>query len=210
MHVDGIILAAGLSKRFGRPKQLANWRGTPLVLHIAETALASQLRSVVVVIGHAAAEVRQTLEPVADNAKVKIVLNPDYHEGQASSIRRGLSALPTDAQAAMFFTCDQPLLTPLLIDALLESFAAHRPLVCYPVHELMRGSPTIFAAELFPELMRLTGDVGGRVLIEKYRARVHEHPLASAKPLADIDTEEDLTDLAAQEGEPDNNDNNGE
>jgi len=196
MPIDAIILAAGLSKRFGQPKQLINWRGKPLILHVAETALASRLRNVIVVLGHAAAHVRQALKPVAETPRLKIVLNPEYEEGQASSIRRGLRALDKGAEAAMFLTCDQPLLTPLLIDALIESFAKHRPLICYPAHSLMRGSPTIFAAELFPELMKLTGDVGGRVLIEKYRARVHEHKIASAMPLADIDTEEDLERLS--------------
>lgn len=199
MAIDGIILAAGLSKRFGQPKQLITWRGQPLILHVVEAALASQLRHVVVVIGHAAAEVRHALGPVAANPKLRVVFNPDYEEGQASSIRRGLGALSRDTQAVMFFVCDQPLLTTPLIDALIESFAAHGPLICYPVHELMRGSPTIFAAELFPELMRLTGDVGGRVLIEKYRARVHEHKIASARPLADVDTVEDFASLEAQD-----------
>jgi molybdenum cofactor cytidylyltransferase len=199
MPIDGIILAAGLSKRFGRPKQLITWRGQPLILQVVETVLASQLRSVIVVIGHAAAEVRHALGPVAGNPKLHVVLNPDYEEGQASSIRRGLGALREDAQAAMFFVCDQPLLTPSFVDDLIDSFARQRALICYPVHDLMRGSPTIFAAELFPELMKLTGDVGGRVLIEKYRARVHEHKIASAKPLADIDTEADFADLQAGE-----------
>jgi len=193
--VDGIILAAGESKRLGQPKQLISWRGQPLIRHIVEVALASQMRTVVVVVGHAARQVREALHPLDDHPRLKIVFNPEYEEGQASSIRWGLRAVAPGAEAVMFLTCDQPLLTPALLDALVMSFARHRPLICYPVHERQRGSPTIFSAELFSELLQLTGDVGGRVLIEKYRARVHEHRLESVHPLRDIDTPDDLAAL---------------
>lgn len=195
MVIDGIILAAGESKRFGQPKQLISWRGKPLIRHIVEVALGSQLRTIVVVIGPAAHDVRQALHPLDEQPRLRFVFNPEYEEGQASSIRRGLRALDSDAEAAMFLTCDQPLLTSSLLDALVESFARHRPLICYPIHREQRGSPTIFSAVLFPELLRLTGDVGGRVLIEKYRARAYEHRLDSPRPLRDIDTPEDLAAL---------------
>ncbi len=202
MVIDGILLAAGLSRRFGRPKQLVEWRGKPLIVHMAEMALASRLRHVIVVLGSAASEVRRALAPLLHDPRLRIVFNAEYEEGQASSIRRGLRALEPGAEAAMFLTCDQPLLTASLLDALIDAFVAHRPLICYPVHEGMRGSPVIFAAELFPELMALSGDVGGRVLIEKYRARVHEQKIPSAKPLADVDTPADLLALDREDDPP--------
>ncbi|MCS7157818.1 MAG: NTP transferase domain-containing protein [Blastocatellia bacterium] len=198
MVIDGILLAAGLSRRFGRPKQLAEWRGKPLVAHVAETALASRLRHVIVVLGYAAHDVRRALASLLRDPRLRIVFNAEYEEGQASSIRRGLRALEPGAEAAMFLTCDQPLLTPSMLNALIDAFAAHRPLICYPVHEGVRGSPVIFSAELFPELMALSGDVGGRVLIEKYRARVHEQKIPSARPLADVDTPADLLALDSE------------
>jgi molybdenum cofactor cytidylyltransferase len=195
MTIDGIILAAGLSKRFGRPKQLIEWRGRPLILHATETALGSRLRNVIVVLGHVADQARAALQPVAENPRLKIVFNPEYEEGRASSIRRGLNALPKDAPAAMFLACDQPLITAELINAFIDTFTQHRPLICYPVSGLTRSNPTIFAAELFPELMKLIGDVGGSVLIEKYKARVREHRIASSRTVTDVDQEEDLDSL---------------
>ena len=196
MNIDGIILAAGLSKRFGRPKQLVEWRGRPLILHIAETAVASRLRNVVIVTGHAANGVRAALELLAEHPKLTVVYNPEYEEGQASSIRRGLKALPGDADAAMFLACDQPLVGVELINALIHTFEQHRPLICYPVFGVNRSNPSIFAAKLFPELQKLTGDVGGRVLIEKYKSQVREHKISSWRALADIDTEHDLESLS--------------
>ncbi|MBI3950813.1 MAG: nucleotidyltransferase family protein [Acidobacteria bacterium] len=195
MRIDGIILAAGLSTRFGRPKQLAEWRGQPLILHAAETALGSRLRNVIVVIGHVADQVRAALNPVAERPNLKVVYNPEYEEGRASSIRYGLKALPKDAPAAMFLAGDQPLIGPELINALIDTFIQRRPLICYPVSGLTRSNPTIFAAALFPELMRLTGDVGGSALIEKYKSRVCEHPIPSLGTTADVDQEDDFQSL---------------
>lgn len=195
MNIDGIILAAGLSKRFGRPKQLVQWRGRPLILHVADTALASRLRNVIVVIGHVADQARAALSPLAEPPNLKVVYNPEYEEGRASSIRRGLRALPQDSQAAMFLACDQPLITAELINALMDTFVQHRSLICYPVSGQIRSNPTIFAAELFPELMKLTGDVGGNALIEKYKSRVREHHVSSPRLVADVDQPEDLDSL---------------
>jgi molybdenum cofactor cytidylyltransferase len=95
----------------------------------------------------------------------------------------------------MFLACDQPLVSAGLIDALIHTFERHRPLICYPVVGDVRRNPSIFAAKLFPELRALTGDVGGRVLIEKYKSQVREHTLVSWRSLTDIDTEEDLESL---------------
>jgi molybdenum cofactor cytidylyltransferase len=150
---------------------------------------------VVIVIGHAANDVRAALEPLVEHPQLSVVYNPEYEEGQASSIRRGLKALPGDADAAMFLTCDQPLVSVDLINALIQTFEQHRPLICYPVFGTNRSTPSIFAAKLFPELQKLTGDVGGRVLIEKYKSQVREHKIASWRALADVDTENDFESL---------------
>lgn len=195
MRIDGIILAAGLSKRFGRPKQLAEWRGRPLILQAAETALASRLRRVIVVTGHVANQVRAALRPLAQYPNLHLVYTPEYEEGRASSIRCGVKALPEDSPAAMFLACDQPLITAELINALIDAFIQHRPLICHPVFGSIPSNPSIFAAELFPELMELSGDVGGRALIEKYRSRVHEHNISSPRVVTDVDREEDLESL---------------
>lgn len=176
-NVDGIVLVMTESRRSGQPKCLAEWRGRPLIAHVVETAVASRLRRVIVVLGPQADRVRAALQPIRAHSKVKLVYNPEYDEGRASFIRRGVNALPEDAGAAVFLSGDQPLVNAHLIDALIEAFERHRALICYPVFGVIRGNPSIFAASLFPELRKLSGDAGSATLIEKYKSRVHEHRL---------------------------------
>jgi molybdenum cofactor cytidylyltransferase len=83
--IDGIILAAGLSKRFGTPKQLISWKGRPLVGHVADVALSAKLRQVVAVTGHVAGQVRAALASVSKSERLRIVFNPEYRDGQPSN-----------------------------------------------------------------------------------------------------------------------------
>ncbi|MBI4468495.1 MAG: nucleotidyltransferase family protein [Acidobacteria bacterium] len=199
-RIDGVILAGGLSKRFGRPKQLASFRGKPLVRHVAEAALGSKLRGIVLVTGHESESVKQSLAGVAAGARLRFVYNPEYQEGQAASIRHGIRALPEDCDAGMFLSCDQPLISSEYLNLLIAAFLERRPLICYPVFEGRRSNPTIFAASLFRELERLTGDVGGRVLIERYRSRAFEMTVSDPRRLADVDDEDDLRTLEGEAG----------
>lgn len=110
MGIYGVLLAAGTSSRMGRPKQLLEWGGRPLVRHVVQTALASRLDGLIVVIGAAAAEVRQALDGLT--GQVQLVECADYAEGQAASLRAGLAALPAGAEAAVVLLVDMPLVGP--------------------------------------------------------------------------------------------------
>ncbi len=200
MNIDGIILAAGLSKRFGRPKQLLSWQGQPLIGYVAGVALSSILKRIVVVTGHVADQVREALLPYSGSRRLKIVLNAEFEEGQSTSIRRGIAALDPDADAAMFISCDQPLITPDYLNGLIKAFVEKRPLICYPVYKSERSNPCIFSSQLFTELKQLSGDIGGRVLIERYRSRVLEHAVPTARAVADIDRQQDVERIRQEEG----------
>lgn len=191
MNLDGIILAGGLSRRLGRPKQLVKFRGVPLVRHVTDAALGSRLREVILVTGHDSERVREAVA-ACSSPRLRIIVNTEYAEGQAASIRYGVRAVSEHSEGAMFLSCDQPLINAAYLNALIEAFERRRPLVCYPVFEGRRSNPTIFASSLFPDLLTLSGDVGGRVLIERYRHRALEHPVSDARRFTDVDDEEDL------------------
>src|SRR5689334_975241 len=94
-RVAGLILAAGAATRMGRPKQLLDWDGRPLVRRAAETALAARLDPVLAVVGSARAEVATALAGLP----LRIVFNPHHAAGQSTSLRAGIAALPADVEA---------------------------------------------------------------------------------------------------------------
>jgi molybdenum cofactor cytidylyltransferase len=95
--IAGVVLAAGLSSRLGAPKQLLAYRGRPLLAHVVENLLASQVDEVIVVLGSRAEEVMAVLA----GYPVKAVINREYNAGQSTSLKAGLAALSGAVKAAL-------------------------------------------------------------------------------------------------------------
>lgn len=195
--VSAVLLAAGSSERFegDLPKQLATFRDEPLVHRAARTALAADLAEVLVVTGYRAEEVEAAL----DDLDVTLVRNPDWQEGQSTSVRAGLDRVARSSRAALFLPCDQPLLTSRVLDQILTAYRATCGPVVLPVHGRRRGAPVLFDRALFGELSRITGDSGGRQVLQRHPNDVVEMPLESEAPLVDVDTVEELDRLEADE-----------
>jgi molybdenum cofactor cytidylyltransferase len=199
--IAGIILAAGGSLRFGQPKQLLDWRGEPFVRAVAKTALEAGLSPVVVVTGANAEKIGAAVQGLP----VQIVHNQEWHSGQASSIRAGVSPLPFpppnpedlgegDPQgrvgtgAAIFLLADQPQVTPTILHALVEEHAATLAPIVAPMVLDRRANPVLFDRVTFPDLMELKGDVGGRGIFSKHK--VGYLPWHDDALLLDVDTPE--------------------
>ncbi|MFH1186138.1 MAG: selenium cofactor biosynthesis protein YqeC [Chloroflexota bacterium] len=182
----GIVLAAGGATRFGKPKQLLAWRGEPLVRVAAHAAIKSGLSPVIVVTGASAEQVESA---VADLPAL-MARNEQWQDGQASSIRVGLDACPPSTGSAVFLLADQPLITPEVIQALVEAHASEPVVIVVPlVHGDRRGNPVLFDRETFADLRALRGDVGGRAIFPNHR--VHYVPWHDDSIDRDIDTQED-------------------
>lgn len=162
----GIILAAGSSSRYGQPKQLLEWNGKSFIRHVTETALRSALEPVVVVTGFRHAEIEAQIQDLP----VSIVYNADYEQGQSTSIKAGISALPANVGAAVFLLADQPQIPVEVIRALVESHASDMQAILAPlVLEEKRANPVLFDRVTFPSLLGLQGDVGGRGIFDKHK-----------------------------------------
>lgn len=186
--VSGVILAAGTGSRLGRTKPLLDVDGQPLVRRIAVEALASQLTEVVVVVGHDAEAVTRAL----DGLPVRVVGNPEFQGGQATSVRAGVAAVTPATAGAMFLVCDQPDLRREHIDHLLDAFMARGGGIVVPSAGGRRGSPVTFSRSYFAELSRLTGDTGGRQVVAAHPDDTVVIDLESEAPLADLDTPADV------------------
>lgn len=173
-----VVLAAGESARMGQPKQLLVYNGKTLLRHAVETALTfqssqssqptqiAQALPVVVVLGAHS----KLIGPELEGLPVCIVENLDWRGGMGYSLRAGLRALlaaEPQVAAALFLLCDQPHITPPLLQ-LLEYTWRQGAVGAASQYETRRGVPAIFDAQLFPELLALQGAEGARQLLAKY------------------------------------------
>lgn len=195
--VMAIILAAGAATRYGKPKQLLDYHGEPFVRRIAKTALAAGLSPVVVVSGANA----EAVEAAVADLDVVIIRNADWEEGQASSIRAGLDSGPRPKSslaregAAIFLLADQPQVTAHVLAALKARHAEELFPIVAPLIADRRGNPVLFDRVTFPDLLKLTGDVGGRALFREYS--VEYVPWHDESLLFDVDDENDYRKLLA-------------
>ncbi|MCC4246721.1 NTP transferase domain-containing protein [Stappia indica] len=197
-RIDGVLLAAGQSRRAGGVnKLLARIDGEPLVRIAAKAALASGLSGLTVVTGHMAEEVAAALSGL----DVALVQNPDYADGMAGSIRTGVKALGPDADAAMILLADMPGITAAVLDRLIEAYRPHEgvTLVLATTHG-KRGNPVLWDRSHFDALARLEGDTGARHLIGQNASAMREVEIGEAARL-DLDTREALSAAGAEFGE---------
>ncbi len=183
-----IILAAGGSSRFGSPKQLARMEDQTFIERVIDVALTSQARPVIAVLG---AEVEQSRAILSDRP-VEIIINRDWARGQSTSMKAGLSALPPTVSSAVFLLVDQPGLLPETVDALIQGHRQSLAPIVWPEFEGRRGNPVLFDRSLFPELMAISGDTGGRPLLHAYGEQAERVRVTDQAILIDIDRSEEL------------------
>ena len=191
MFISALLLAAGESKRMGRPKLLLPLGGSTIIEQAVDNLLGSRVDEVVVVVGYRA----QELERKIARKPVKIVRNRRYRQGMSTSLIAGLSAIDRRAQAIMVALADQPFVESPLIDELLEEFKKHDRGILVPVCQGRRGHPVVLSLKYRERLLALRGDVGARQLIEENPDDVLEVPVESESVNVDLNTPEDYTRL---------------
>jgi len=173
-------------------KLVADLNGKPLVRHVADAALASRARPVILVTGHA----RDLVEEALAGVPLTFVHNKDYASGLATSLRVGIAAVPPNAPGAIVLLGDMPLVTADLIDQLVMRFGENADAdAIVPVTKGRRGNPVLLARSLFPTLARLTGDDGARRVLQEPGIHAVEVPVEGESAAADIDTPDALETL---------------
>lgn len=191
-RVAGLVLAAGASRRLGRPKQLLAYRGGALLDAALGTARSSGFDQVILALGGAADEVRE----VVDTSGFDLVDNRQFNEGCSSSIAASLSALHPDIDVLVLLLGDQPGVTSETVRLLVEGRSDHDIAVCR--YDDGIGHPFAFTRMMFPQLAALHGDKGVWRLIEQRAADVTEVVVPGRIPL-DVDTEADYERVLAEQ-----------
>ena len=195
-----VILAAGSSSRMGggRHKLMLSLDGRPVLARVMDASLSSRARPIVVVLGHQSAQVRSQIEQYTTYNDVALIENAQYQQGMSSSLRKGIQTLLSNdyknkqisyqVDSALILLGDQPLITPRIIDTLITLYRTTGKPIVAPLYKGKRGSPVLFDESLFPELIEVTGDEGGRTVLERHRDEVELIEIGNALANFDVDT----------------------
>jgi molybdenum cofactor cytidylyltransferase len=199
MSVAAVVLAAGGSIRFGKPKQLAIFQGEPLVRRIVTAAKDAGCAQVVVVVGASAAQITAVLAGLS----VSIIEHPNWSNGLGSSIAIGVkhaASIIPDLDAAILLACDQPFVNAVMLRQLIQMHLENKKPIVASAYAETLGVPALFDRSCFGDLLQLAGDSGAKGIILARRNDVA--PFDFPAGTVDIDTAADYEKLNQIPGTP--------
>ena len=193
-RIAGLVLAAGASRRLGRPKQLLPYGGGVLLDVVLTNARASGFDQIVLALGGAEEAVRRSV----NTRGCDVVGTPAYGAGCSSSIAAAIPALHPETDVLVLLLGDQPGVTPETVRGLLDGRGAAHLAVCR--YDDGVGHPFAFDRSVLPDLAALHGDKAVWKLLEQRAAEVTQVVMAGPVP-PDIDTEADYERALAEWGQ---------
>ncbi len=184
-----IVLAAGLSSRFGSNKLVEKLSGVPIIRRVVTSALNSEVDEVIVVLGHQSETVRQALEGLP----CKFVLNQRYLEGQSSSVKAGLLAVKDRADAVLVLPGDLAHMTSEPINQVVREYMKDGDRIVVPSYRGRIGHPILVNRGLFNEMLEIKEDGSGlKGLLDRHPRDIIRVQVTLPEVLIDIDKPEDL------------------
>lgn len=186
--ICGIILAAGEGKRMGKVKLTLPLGDKQLIEWVLQAVKLAPLDKYFLVVRP---EDKEMIK-IGESWGAEIVLNPEYRSGMSSSIRKALDQISSEVVEGIFILLgDQPLINPSIIYKMLKAFTPGKREIVVPFYKDKQGNPVLFDNYWKEELMKLSGDVGGRVLIKAHPERIKRVKIPDESIFLDIDREED-------------------
>ena len=170
-------------------KQLLEWRGEYLINHVVKEILESQIDELFVILGNRYDEISKVIDP-----RPKIVNNTGWIIGKSSSIKMGVISAEKTSDGVIFFLVDQPFINKAIINTLISKFQNSKDNIIVPRVGGCLCNPVLFGKKYFEKLMRLSGEQGGKEIINKAND-VRWVDWEDKKLLLDIDTEENYINL---------------
>ncbi len=183
--ISAILLAAGESKRMGRPKLLLKWGQWTIIEKSVDTLLSSKIDELIVVLGYKARAILRRLGA----RRLKAVINHHYRMGMSTSIRRGLGSVNSKSEAILIALADQPLIETDVINHLIDVYSQNPHGIVLPSYEGKRGHPVIVNRLRYQgEMGELMGDVGCRPILNRHPEDILEVEVDSKGVIIDIDS----------------------
>lgn len=183
--ITGIILASGFSRRMKRDKLLMEIDGDILIERVIKACIGSKLDDIIIVYRN------EEVKKIGEKYNIKTIYNAQANLGQSEGLKLGVRKA-IDAKSYMFLVGDQPFLTSDLINKLIEEYRESNLPILVPYYNEQRGMPMIISSIFKEELLKITGDKGGRDIVEKNISKVKKVYIGEEKLGIDIDDESDL------------------
>lgn len=189
MRLACLVTAAGSGSRFGMDKLMLPVSGQPMGVHALNTLHLDNFALRVLI----TSKDKGYLMDAAKERGFEVVINPAPERGMSSSVRLGTEYILTTGEydGILYAVADQPNLSASTVEKLIDAFEREPACIWAPEAEGKRGNPVIFPASLFPELVQISGDKGGRQVIAAHRDLLRTVQVPASE-LKDIDRKEDM------------------
>jgi molybdenum cofactor cytidylyltransferase len=184
---SAVLLAAGKSERMGQNKLLLPFGGRTVIQRTLDSLLASRVGEVIVVVGSKAQEINASI----GGRRALLVLNPNFAKGMSTSLITGLGMVSNQAIFVIVALGDQPLITSRVYNQLIEAAQNSEKGIIIPTCKGERGNPIVISTRYRPELLKQTGDIGGRELLKSHPEDVLEVPVDCEGVVVNINTKEE-------------------
>jgi molybdenum cofactor cytidylyltransferase len=186
--IGAVVLAAGLSKRMGKPKMVLPWGDQTVIEKVISTLLATEVKEVVVVTGGVNEEIKAALS----GRPVQIVFNPDYADGiMLNSLRVGLKALKQDLDAALIALGDNPQIEERTVEMIVNDYKNVQSRIIVPSYDMHRGHPWLVNKNLWQALIQWDINQTLRDFLNQYSEEIHYINMDTPSVVMDLDTPED-------------------
>ena len=190
-----IILAAGESRRMGRPKLILPFGEKTMIEIVVDNAIQSKADEVLVVLGSGAEKIAEKIR----DYPVKTTVNPEFRQGMLSSIQWGFKSLAEDTRAALGMLGDHPLIPGLVMDIIVDAYMQTGKGIVLPVYNQRRGHPILIDMKYRDDVKRVSPDTGLRALVHNHAEDILEVEVDAQGVLRDIDTVEDYNQILFEE-----------
>lgn len=159
--IGAVILAAGMSRRMGKGKLFLPFKNHTIIEEVIDHVKESKVDFTQIVYGHEGEKIKD----IAKEKAIVSIYNPDYQEGQSTSVKIGMKNICSTMEGVLFILGDQPFINNTIIDKMIDVFYDHKASIVVPLYEGKRGNPVLFHCKWKENIYGLEGDEGARKIL---------------------------------------------